>query len=780
MTITPLDRIDPLRLHVIWDPAYKRGEEIASLFAHQFDALGMVRDRKRIGVPVRIRYMPLANGAPRPIDWNLAANHLVVYLAEGGLLKLIAGPWKAFHNSIVAAAKKSTGAIVLLPVAMTDRGTTLPGVTEVEPERFYKYADRSRPERKPPMEPGEDLRRLLLVALNRCGSMMRQRVGKTPGGELAGASSQPMKVFLSHAHRDGRAFTEAVDRRLRAIAGERVGMVPFLDSQTLVVGDNYRRQFEETIRDGMFIAIHTDDYGTRRWCRWEMLCAKRHHRPIVVAQMLNRGENRSFPYAGNTPLSVIQAATEPLDVVSTSLWKRVTRRSAVASKQADAEHHWLDSDQGKRAIDNLLISISSEALRFLLFVADANRFVDGTPQLAAILPRPPELADLAALKRARREAGLGDVSSAIIYPDPPLDTAELELIDELSMPLVAMTISQYAAARVSSTPSDRPPTLRPDLLADRVVGISLSSIPAEDSARLGFPRPAEGSTASWQALAEIVTVVAQLGGRIGYGGDMRDLRLFEEVADAYRSTDMRSSEAYINYLGWSVWSRRGKKGEYQYPPKKLWERVLALRGLGEVRLFLPSGDYLSVSAETVGGSEVELRSEAHGISAEPLAGAYVSVQDLEKRLYASTPVSTNDEHPLTTMRRSMASDDWLRVLIGGRVAGSSGDFPGAMEEAIEAIRAGKLALPLAAFGGSSLHTAHALGLLGVDPVISHTETGRGFEKAISVLRGLRETYDGILKRYRVPKQLPCALAEAESPETVAVLFRQVLVLGAGA
>src|SRR5262249_54464972 len=156
-------------------------------------------------------------------------------------------------------------------------------------------------------ELSEDVRRLLLVLLSRCGGVMRHRVARTSAGILGGPlRNQPMKIFLSHAHRDGRAFTEAVDQRLKALASQRSGIAPFLDSETLVVGDNYRSEFEATIRDGMFIAIHTDDYASRRWCRWEMLCAKRHHRPIVVAHMLNRGENRSFPYSGNTPLSVIR------------------------------------------------------------------------------------------------------------------------------------------------------------------------------------------------------------------------------------------------------------------------------------------------------------------------------------------------------------------------------------------------------------------------------------------------------------------------------------------
>ena len=52
----------------------------------------------------------------------------------------------------------------------------------------------------------------------------------------------------------------------------------------------------------ILLAIQTDTYGSREWCRLEVLEAKKRSVPIVVLTATERGEARSFPYMGNVPV----------------------------------------------------------------------------------------------------------------------------------------------------------------------------------------------------------------------------------------------------------------------------------------------------------------------------------------------------------------------------------------------------------------------------------------------------------------------------------------------
>src|SRR5262249_12077365 len=147
--------------------------------------------------------------------------------------------------------------------------------------------------------PNLAMRRLLLNLISLVGAFLAQRLSLpgasgAPPREVAG----PIKVFISHTSRSGRQLAADIDKRLTGLA--RYGFEPFLDVHALTPGRNYIQQFESVISGGVFLAIQTDDYAARRFCRWEMLTAKRCRRPILVAQMLAEGEARSFPYSGNT------------------------------------------------------------------------------------------------------------------------------------------------------------------------------------------------------------------------------------------------------------------------------------------------------------------------------------------------------------------------------------------------------------------------------------------------------------------------------------------------
>ena len=79
-------------------------------------------------------------------------------------------------------------------------------------------------------------------------------------------------------------------------------------------------------------------------------------------------------------------------------------------------------------IERILVEVVSEGLRCDVFVADATRRADASAIAdAVILPRPPELFDLAETTRTK---------VTIIYPDPPLGRTELEILEKIRAELL--------------------------------------------------------------------------------------------------------------------------------------------------------------------------------------------------------------------------------------------------------------------------------------------------------------------------------------------------------
>jgi hypothetical protein len=150
------------------------------------------------------------------------------------------------------------------------------------------------------------------------------------------------------------------------------------------------------IRNGAVVAIRTDTYSSRPWCRWENLEGKRLHRPIVVLDLLRDAEVRSNPYGGNVPALRI---ADP----------------AIATNADPTD------------LDRAVLLIMTEAVRILIWNRRAKALEDAAtekyPGRALIaLPRAPELVDIANLRRSQS----GPV--AVLHPGPPLSRPEADLI----------------------------------------------------------------------------------------------------------------------------------------------------------------------------------------------------------------------------------------------------------------------------------------------------------------------------------------------------------------
>lgn len=739
-----------LRVYVVYHPAFEAGARYARHIAWQFDRLGETRERTPSAICTRVRCAPLHDDdGPRPIAWDLAEVNMVILLTEGRLRdELTEGRWQGFYRDLVARVRDHGDATLVVNVAFTQAALNLAGVP-VQTLRAYEFVRGNYTTDLEDGTPNKNMRQILLTLLAVCGLFIDRRLNARPDDE-------PLKVFLSHTTRNGRMIADELATRLDQVQA----LGAFLDSRSLIPGLNFHDGLEKAIRNSVFLAIYTDDYSERRWTRWEMLKAKQYRRPILVVHLLKTGESRTFPYAYNTPLRVVA-------------WRWATH--AIEGEETSLSH------SAQREIDHILLALMAETLRVVLFNTDVRRLTSSYPRYAKHFPRALELSDLASLapeKDALVAAGKTDV----IYPDPPLDAAELDLIAPLLAPLRAVPLSVARGARSAATVGQSAYADEGPLHGKRIA-VSAGTVSPAELDRLGIPALGHGVTAIDHALAAAVTVLTQLGGCVVYGGDLRPdgftARLFNEVADANRRLDLKDRLLYEHHLSWSAW-RKERGGEVSLTAEALVDHVCRHEVIGTVHLYLPDGSALMLRWEGTVEGIPAIRATAEGDGAKPFAGDIRGPVDLLPVYGAAAPdVNANPEQlegdALSRMRRRMAEREAARVIFAGKTSGHSGHYPGVAEEALATLEANKLLLVCGGFGGAALDVAEALGLITAPMPRPVGERGRGYAEIYEKLAGYRERYLADLMRRSVDLDLVRTLAASDNPSVIADILRTLLV-----
>lgn len=183
----------------------------------------------------------------------------------------------------------------------------------------------------------------------------------------------PATIFLSHAKVDVGKQPGVVNSLLEYLKANQPEKTWF-DSGDIASGSQFAKAIENGVADSALLAVVTDAYSSRSWCRREVLFAKRHQRPFVIVDALQEREIRRFPYAGNAP--VLRWRDDPRDVVDALL--RETLRHAFAEEMLRKR---------ARPGDDILPS---------------------GPELVTVVHR--------------------DKTKPVLYPDPPLGTEELAVL----------------------------------------------------------------------------------------------------------------------------------------------------------------------------------------------------------------------------------------------------------------------------------------------------------------------------------------------------------------
>ena len=231
-----------------------------------------------------------------------------------------------------------------------------------------------------------------------------------------------LKLFISHAKRDGLVVAENLRNSLRS----KTKLDSFFDKNDIIEGVDFEKQIKENVKSSLLMVLDSDAYGTRQWCQKEILCAKKYGVPIVVVDMHSDVITRTFPYMGNVPS--VRLKDDNLD-------------SAI----------------------NLLLRTG---LRYEYQKNYLTKIVkEGNNDDFDILSYQPELLDMHMLEK-----------NNVLYPEPPVSEEERRILNSTKKNFITplekeglILDGEYISISVSNTNENRPDEI---MLRDMVVEIS--------------------------------------------------------------------------------------------------------------------------------------------------------------------------------------------------------------------------------------------------------------------------------------------------------------------
>ena len=119
-------------------------------------------------------------------------------------------------------------------------------------------------------------------------TMQRARQVLVQGTDNGEDGENSLKLFISHAKIDGVAMAKsliAILRQLREVEQGKLGFAYFYDDEHLEPGMVWRKVLDAEAKQSVLIALRTEEYENRYWCRREFLSAECDGMPIIVVDL---------------------------------------------------------------------------------------------------------------------------------------------------------------------------------------------------------------------------------------------------------------------------------------------------------------------------------------------------------------------------------------------------------------------------------------------------------------------------------------------------------------
>ena len=375
----------PLNIFVVWHPNFQAGKKIAEELYSTFCRDYQNPLSRGIGIPIYFRYAKLGDNKPLEIDLSNSEKNAIVLLIDDEYILD-----ENFRSYTEELSKKIDDNNRIFPISLCNKaysiGCGLSTLQFTDGTKFFEkdlnlqnIKDLEKSIKKIKTELLHDCSRLILNFHPKQKDKEQHRIGS------------PVKLFLSHAKKDGESTTI----KFKHFIEKNLKLDVFFDTVDIANGYDFAEQFEQEIRHSALVVFHTDEYSNREWCRREILNAKKHKSPIVVVHNIIEGEKRAFPYLGNMPTTVIgkKEITGFYKIVNLTLYQVLNN-----------------------LYQNRLLEWYSS-----MGTNDNNEI--------KVITSPPELFNFLDIKKYKEN--LGSKKLIILYPDPPLGLEELNILNEL-------------------------------------------------------------------------------------------------------------------------------------------------------------------------------------------------------------------------------------------------------------------------------------------------------------------------------------------------------------
>lgn len=387
-----------LVVYIVWYPDFAEGRPIAETLYDHFRRKLFENVAGGTGLSVLYRSTPPAgDAAPLAIDFDEGETAAVVVLFDETFASDRA--YMTWLRETAARAEAKGLGTRVFPIAM-DAALTRSSMVE-QAIRWDKWD-------------GADLaargRRLISGLSYQFARMLRSYLERlrhpTDPDEALGRYLKKVQVFLSHSKRDDDG--ERIAKVIRRALFDGDGLSSFFDVHDIAPGLPFDKVILNQVRVSAVVAIHTDSFSSREWCRREIIEAKRASVPLVIANCLTDRDERGFPYMGNVPVVRMDPA-------------RVDR------------------------IEDVIGRLLDEVLKDFLWRCRVELVREAAGRHVRFLPHPPELISLAGLDR------VGADRTVLVYPDPPLGSEEQRLFEEIAPDVRLRSLTEWVAEAEAAT-----------------------------------------------------------------------------------------------------------------------------------------------------------------------------------------------------------------------------------------------------------------------------------------------------------------------------------------
>lgn len=370
----------PLSVFIVWHPDYLEGQQTADFLYSVLCRDSTKPLIRSMGIPIYFRSTRAAN-TNQPISINFSESEFTAVIALVDDKFVLDSQYRNYLDKIFDECSSVSDKRRVYPIAISKSSHNVS--TKVSAINFI------------PVNEAENLNAQIKIPVlhELCRLLMNMK--KATEENESTPVSPPVKLFISHSKHDA---SKVDAEKFMNFIYSKLQLKAFFDANDIPYGSNFGEAIKKAEKESALVVFQSDSYAEREWCRIEVLEAKKAGCPIVIVNAVQNKEQRAFPYLGNYP-SIRFKDENFLQIIDLTLEQVLYNRYTIKFLDSLTNHYEIKA--------NRILTTSPELFNFLQLKRDGLS--------------------------EDEEFGL------VIYPDPPLGSEEMEILNELDNNFVFIT-----------------------------------------------------------------------------------------------------------------------------------------------------------------------------------------------------------------------------------------------------------------------------------------------------------------------------------------------------